>query len=26
VRVRTAHGDYWLAEPRAEEWLLTLPP
>jgi SRSO17 transposase len=22
VRVRVAHRDYWLAEPRAEEWLL----
>ncbi len=22
VRVRAAHRDYWLAEPRAEEWLL----
>jgi SRSO17 transposase len=22
VRIRVAHRDYWLAEPRAEEWLL----
>jgi SRSO17 transposase len=22
VRVRVTHRDYWLTEPRAEEWLL----